>query len=73
MPRIAQIAAEAEAAGATLVASLHAVDLALKWFPRIVGLRGGELAFDLPAAEVDAAMLHELYASEGSVRADPGQ
>jgi phosphonate transport system ATP-binding protein len=64
---IAQIAAEAGQRGATVVASLHAVDLALKWFPRVIGLRGGELAFDLPAAQVDAAMLRDLYASEGNV------
>jgi len=51
--------------GATLVASLHAVDLALKWFPRIVGMRDGRVAFDLPAAEVTAELLHALYASEG--------
>jgi phosphonate transport system ATP-binding protein len=64
---IEQIVAEAGQRGATVVASLHAVDLALKWFPRVIGLRGGELAFDLPAAQVDAAMLRDLYASEGSV------
>ena len=51
--------------GATLVASLHAVDLALKWFPRIVGMRDGRVAFDLPAGAVTPEMLHTLYASEG--------
>jgi phosphonate transport system ATP-binding protein len=50
---------------ATLVASLHAVDLALSEFPRIVGVRDGAIAFDLPAAEVSDALLHELYAAEG--------
>ncbi len=64
---VGQIIAEAEQRGATVLASLHAVDLALKWFPRVIGLRGGELAFDLPAAQVSRAMLRELYASEGSV------
>ena len=62
---IGQLVAQAERSGATLVASLHAVDLALKWFPRIVGLRAGELVFDLPAAQVNTAMLHALYATEG--------
>ncbi|MEP6739898.1 MAG: ATP-binding cassette domain-containing protein [Caldimonas sp.] len=55
---------QGEASKATLVASLHAVDLALKWFPRIVGMRAGEVVFDAPAARVTSAMLHELYASE---------
>ena len=54
-------------ARATLVASLHAVDLALACFPRIVGIRDGRIAFDLPAAQVDNALLHALYASEGEV------
>lgn len=58
--------ADAEARGATLVASLHAVDLALSEFPRIVGVKEGRIAFDLPAAEVSEALLRELYASEGS-------
>ncbi|WP_280156226.1 ATP-binding cassette domain-containing protein [Piscinibacter sp. XHJ-5] len=62
---VGQLIAQSEAAGSTLVASLHAVDLALKWFPRIVGLRDGVLSFDLPAREVSAGMLHELYATEG--------
>ncbi|MES2185000.1 MAG: phosphonate ABC transporter ATP-binding protein [Pseudomonadota bacterium] len=53
--------------GATLVASLHAVDLALKWFPRIVGMRAGRVAFDLPAAQVTAGLLAALYADEGGV------
>ncbi len=51
--------------GATLVASLHAVDLALSCFPRLVGIKAGRIAFDLPAAEVSEALLHDLYASEG--------
>jgi phosphonate transport system ATP-binding protein len=56
--------ADAGARGATLVASLHAVDLALSEFPRIVGIRDGCIAFDLPAAEVSEPLLRELYAAE---------
>jgi phosphonate transport system ATP-binding protein len=52
------------AAGATFVASLHAVDLALRWFPRIVGVRDGVVAFDLPAAEVTPERLAALYAGD---------
>ena len=48
--------------GRTLVASLHQVDIALAHFPRIVGLRDGRIAFDLPAAEVTRAQLAHLYA-----------
>ncbi|HJV59358.1 MAG TPA: ATP-binding cassette domain-containing protein [Albitalea sp.] len=64
---VSQLIAHSEGSGATLVASLHAVDLALKWFPRIVGMRAGELAFDLPARQVTRDMLAELYATEGAV------
>ena len=56
---------DAEARGATLVASLHAVDLALGNFSRIVGVKAGRIAFDLPASEVGTPLLHDLYASEG--------
>jgi len=55
---------QARARGATLVATLHQVDMALAHFPRIVGLREGAIAFDLPASEVDAARLEALYAGE---------
>ena len=48
---------------ATLVATLHHVAMALQYFPRIVGLRDGALAFDLPASEVTPERLHDLYAS----------
>lgn len=48
--------------GATLLATLHQVDVALAQFPRIVGLRDGALAFDLPAAQVTREQLQRLYA-----------
>lgn len=54
----------AETHGATLVASLHAVELALAHFPRIVGVRDGQIAFDRPASEVTQALLDALYANE---------
>lgn len=56
---------DASERGATLVASLHAVDLALGCFARIVGVKAGSILFDLPAGEVTTPLLHELYASEG--------
>ncbi|MBI3524453.1 MAG: ATP-binding cassette domain-containing protein [Betaproteobacteria bacterium] len=57
--------ADARARNATLVVSLHAVDLALACFPRIVGVRDGRIAFDRPAAKVDEILLRDLYAAEG--------
>jgi phosphonate transport system ATP-binding protein len=64
---IGELNREATTRGVTLVASLHAVDLALHWFPRVIGIRSGEVAFDLPPVRVTDAMLRELYASEASV------
>lgn len=61
---------EAAARQATLVASLHAVDLALANFARIVGVRNGRLAFDLPAAQVSDAQLQALYAHADGSPAD---
>jgi phosphonate transport system ATP-binding protein len=52
----------ARESGASLVATLHDVPMALANFPRIVGLRGGVLAFDLPAAAVTPQLLESLYA-----------
>jgi phosphonate transport system ATP-binding protein len=58
---ITTLIAGAQERGATLVASLHQVDVALEHFPRVIGLRDGQLAFDLPAAEVTRERLARLY------------
>ncbi len=56
---------------ATLVATLHHVEMALAHFPRIIGLREGSLVFDLPAAEVTPEVLRQLYASHLEELAGP--
>lgn len=55
---------EAAARGITLLASLHAVDLALAHFPRIIGVREGRIVFDLPAEAIQPSALDALYANE---------
>jgi phosphonate transport system ATP-binding protein len=50
----------------TLVVSLHSVDLALAYFPRVIGVKQGRAAFDLAPDKISEAMLEDLYA--GSVR-----
>ena len=47
--------------GVTLVTSLHQVDVATR-FPRIIGMRDGEVKFDLPSPEVTPGLLTALYA-----------
>jgi phosphonate transport system ATP-binding protein len=64
---IGELNREAIARGVTLIASLHAVDLALHWFPRIVGVKAGEIVFDLPPVRITDDMLRDLYASELAV------
>lgn len=66
-----ELADDSSASGATFVASLHAVDLALRWFPRVVGMRDGAIAFDLPAAQVTPERLAALYAGDAGPTAEP--
>jgi phosphonate transport system ATP-binding protein len=63
---------ESKARGVTLVATLHQVDVALEHFARIVGLKAGRVAFDLPAAQVTRDMLAELYGHEFERLDEPG-
>jgi phosphonate transport system ATP-binding protein len=46
----------------TMICTLHHVEMALKHFPRVLGLREGSLMFDLPATQVSKEHLAELYA-----------
>ena len=52
----------AESHRKTLVANLHAVSFALDFFPRVIGVRHGRIAFDLPSAAVTEKVLADLYA-----------
>lgn len=47
----------------TLLISLHQVDLARRHSKRIVALRGGEIAFDVPTHELNDRALEQLYRS----------
>lgn len=48
----------------TLVVALHKVELALQYFPRVIGLRAGTLCFDRPLAAVGEDLLQDLYATD---------
>lgn len=45
----------------TLIASLHSVEFAIKYFNRIIGLKNGKIFFDLPSEKVSDALLKDLY------------
>jgi phosphonate transport system ATP-binding protein len=46
----------------TLVMNLHSVDLALAFFPRVIGFRDGRVVFDRSPAEISDDLLTDLYA-----------
>ncbi|MEZ5304576.1 MAG: ATP-binding cassette domain-containing protein [Verrucomicrobiales bacterium] len=46
----------------TLVMSLHNLELAREFFPRLAGLRQGAIAFDQNAADLGDDAFHQLYA-----------
>lgn len=53
---------------ATVLCSLHQVDLAREYADRIVALRHGEVAFDGPAAAFDDAAAQALYGAPAPAR-----
>jgi phosphonate transport system ATP-binding protein len=48
----------------TLVATMHDVELALRLFPRIIGIQDGRVVFDKSADRVDREAIRALYAGE---------
>ncbi len=63
-----------ESEGKTIVVNLHDVPIALRHFPRILGLHAGRVFFDLPPGEIKADLLMRLYEgdedmTEGETRA----
>jgi len=64
---LASLCQTAQQSHATLIATLHHVEMALKFFPRIIGLAQGHVQFDLPVAQVTPALLEELYRDQRAV------
>jgi phosphonate transport system ATP-binding protein len=58
--------------GRTVVVSLHHPHLARRFFPRIVALRDGAVAFDVPSEEAGDARLAELFAGDAGPTWTPG-
>lgn len=63
---LAALQQEASSRNATLICSLHQVELARSHFPRIVGLRDGRIMFDAARAQVSDAMIAALYQNAGN-------
>lgn len=45
----------------TIIINIHHVDLALSYATRVIGIRGGEIIYDGPAANVNDQVLHRIY------------
>lgn len=45
----------------TVIVSLHQVDVAMKYCPRVIALKQGEVVYDGPSAALTAPLLRELY------------
>ncbi|MEA4838933.1 MAG: phosphonate ABC transporter ATP-binding protein [Rhodospirillaceae bacterium] len=50
--------------GVTVVVSLHQVDFAMRYCPRIVALKKGSVVYDGPSAALTPRLLHDLYGAE---------
>jgi len=48
----------------TVLVSLHQVNVAIKYCPRVVALRDGKLVYDGPSRSLTPTMLRELYGAE---------
>lgn len=47
--------------GRTVVVSLHQVDMAIRYCPRIIALNQGQVVYDGPSANLTPALLRDLY------------
>ncbi|MGQ3071699.1 MAG: phosphonate ABC transporter ATP-binding protein [Ferrovibrionaceae bacterium] len=61
METLARINAED---GVTVVVSLHQVDFAIRYCPRTIALKAGEVIYDGPSAALTPALLRDLYGSQ---------
>lgn len=58
--------------GLTVLVSLHQVEYALKYCPRTIALRGGEVVYDGPSSRLTPAFLGELYGGDSEALFLPG-
>ena len=50
--------------GITVVVSLHQVDYAMRYCPRVIAMNAGRVVFDGPSTSITATMLREIYGAE---------
>jgi phosphonate transport system ATP-binding protein len=47
--------------GRTVVVSLHQVDMAIRYCPRVIALNQGQVVYDGPSAQLTSELLRQLY------------
>jgi phosphonate transport system ATP-binding protein len=52
--------------GITILVSLHQVEYGLKYCPRTIALKAGEVAYDGPSCELTPELLNSIYGAESS-------
>jgi phosphonate transport system ATP-binding protein len=50
--------------GITVLVNLHSIDIARRYCRRIIGMRGGDIVFDGPVAELTDAAIAAIYGSK---------
>jgi phosphonate transport system ATP-binding protein len=50
--------------GTTVLVSLHQVEFALRYCPRVIALKSGTIVFDGPSRELTPALLNAIYGAE---------
>ena len=53
-----------QAQGCTVLVSLHQVNVAIKYCPRTIALRHGDIVYDGPSSELTPNLLQSLYGVE---------
>lgn len=57
--------------GKTLLVNLHSVDLALAFFPRVIGIKNGVTLFDLSPGQITDELLADLYSGHLPEKEEP--
>ena len=57
--------------GCTVIVSLHQVDIAIKYCPRVVALNQGQVVYDGPSSALTPELLRELYGVRGDELLSP--
>lgn len=58
--------------GSTVVVSLHQVDMAMRYCPRVIALNQGSVVYDGPSAQLTPELLRSLYGTQADELLDGG-